>query len=131
MNEIKEFTVNGKVIGTVTSNNSTVTKNNREPVKNNVSDNISALRIDLYDFTERPAEVIKPYWPIHVARYAWIPQTLGDQVWVMFDFNTEEKRKEWEESLPDEIKNCLDRDLIDLALGYGWNSRNANGFVVT
>ena len=93
--------------------------------------NISALRVDLYDcITQRAAEILKPHIPENTINNAWIPQTMGVQIWVLYEFKTELARVEWENGLPDLIKSWLDRTLLDHALSYGWNTRDANGFVV-
>lgn len=92
-------------------------------------DTISALRVHLFDCETSPGEAIKKVMPQKYERRAWIPQTMGDQVWVLFDFETQGAREEWEASLPPEVKRWLDRDLIEYALPYGWLIRDANGFV--
>jgi len=89
---------------------------------------ISALRVDLYECDTRPAETLKPHVPVSATRHAWIPQTMGDQIWVLYEFNTKEERETWENSLPEQISNWLDRKLISNALSYGWHSRDVNGF---
>ena len=92
------------------------------------NETISALRIDLHQCDTKPAEILRPYLPKNAIRHAWIPQTLGEQIWAMYEFESKEAREEWESTLPEQISNWLARDLIDNALGYGWHSRNVNGF---
>lgn len=92
---------------------------------------ISALRVDLYGCnSESAASQLKPYAPDtpDFAHLAWIPQTLGDQIWVLFEFFSEEDRITWESTLPEHIRKWLDRNLIKHALPYGWHVRNMNGF---
>ena len=91
---------------------------------------ISALRLKCFDFERSPAKTLAPYTPDNAKQSAWIPQTLGDQVWVLFEFATQEDRETWERSLPPELAECLDRELIEHALPYGWNVRDANGFII-
>ena len=93
---------------------------------------ISALRVDLWDCNDESAAAqLKPYAPDtpDFAHLAWIPQTLGDQIWVMFEFFSEEDRIAFEKRLPKHISKWLDRDLIKHALEYGWNVRDMNGFI--
>ena len=89
---------------------------------------ISFLRFHLQDWDKPPRDVIKPYWPDSFNQYAWIPQTMGDQVWVMYEFFSEADRVNWEFTLPKHIHACLDRSTIPHALKYGWHSRDPNGF---
>lgn len=93
-------------------------------------DTISALRIDLYACTGRPSTILRPYEPKEFKNHAWIPQTIGDQIWVLYEFETTEQRVAWEISLPQEIAMYLDRGLIEYALPYGWSVRDPNGFPV-
>lgn len=89
---------------------------------------ISALRVDLYNCEGRPSYILSPFLPKKYKNKAWIPQTMGDQIWVLYEFYTIEDRLEWESTLPERIKNWLDRKLIKSALIYGWHIRNVNGF---
>lgn len=92
---------------------------------------ISALRMNLYQCDPHsPSEILKPHVPTNYTQCAWIPQSLGDQVWVMYNFKNKKARKAWEASLPEQISNWLDRKLITVALVYGWHIRNYNGFIV-
>ena len=93
-------------------------------------ENISALRVRLYDCEERPADILRPHLPKEFKRRAWIPQTLGDQIWMMYEFETKEQREVWEKTLPESIAKWIDRDLIQQVLSYGWNVRDMNGFIV-
>jgi hypothetical protein len=91
----------------------------------------SAIRFDLYECKFRPADLIKPHWPQNSVREAWIPQTLGEQVWVLFDFATQADRAAWERTLPKAVSRFLDRQLIPHAVEhYGWVVRDPNGFPV-
>lgn len=92
-------------------------------------DLISALRVDIYDcHLERPATIISREKPKNFVQYAWIPQTICDQIWVLYQFETVEERLSWESSLSPLLKKWLDRKLIDYALSYGWQSRDENGW---
>lgn len=93
-------------------------------------DTISALRIHLHDCDVSPGQIIKRAMPQEYEQRAWIPQTMGDQIWALFDFKTRDAREKWEASLPQEIKGWLDRELIEHALPYGWQIRDINGFQV-
>ncbi len=94
-------------------------------------DDIAALRLNLMDFDKAPGKVLKPYWPVapDLVEYAWVPQTMGDQIWVAFRFVNGTARQLWELLLPPELAACLDRALIALVLPYGWHSRDVNGFI--
>ena len=96
---------------------------------------ISALRVDLISMPlgaeyRRPAEIIGAEEPKNFTRRAWIPQTMVDQIWVLYEFPSEDERLKWEGSLSPLMKGWLDRGLLSHALGYGWNVRDYNGFVV-
>lgn len=89
---------------------------------------ISALRVDLYDCDGPPAEIIRVYAPVRYCRRAWIPQSIADQIWVLYEFESEEERVRWECGLDGIMKKWLDRGLIKHALPYGWAVRDINGF---
>lgn len=89
---------------------------------------ISALRVDLYECDERPAEIIAREKPTNATRKAWIPQTIADQIWVLYDFATVADREAWEATLSPKLRGWLDRKLIGNALSYGWQTRDENGF---
>jgi len=92
-------------------------------------ESVSALRVDMYDcIKETPAIILKPFTPENSINKAWIPQTMGDQIWVLYEFKTKKDREEWENMLPENISKWLDRGLIEVAQDYGWHIRNANGF---
>src|SRR4249919_1056772 len=94
-------------------------------------DTVSALRIGLRDCSsdERPSEVIWRERPMNATRHAWIPQTLGEQIWVLYDFPSKEEREGWESGLSPRVAKWLDRKLLPFAIEqYGWQTRDANGF---
>ena len=101
-------------------------------MKKSLRNRIGVLIVDMYDCVDfTPREILKPYIPIKIENEAWIPQTMGDQVWVMYEFHSEENRLKWEESLPENISNWLlkDRNKISRYVKqYGWGIRNENGF---
>jgi len=88
---------------------------------------ISALRLSLYDFSS-PGKVMKGFEPKAATKTAWIPQTIADQVWAMYEFETEGDRVQWESTLPEQLAKCLDRSLIIHASRYGWKIRDTNGW---
>lgn len=92
---------------------------------------ISALRIDIFDCppNEPPSAIVEREKPTTAIRHAWIPQTMGDQVWVLYDFPTEADRLTWEAGLSSLMMKWIDRTVIPYAIKYGWHIRNVNGFV--
>lgn len=91
-------------------------------------DNISALRIGIYDCGKPPRDYINPIDPSNAISRAWIPQTMGNQIWVMWKFNTKEEREIFEAGLPPDVSRWIDRDVINHAMRYGWSVRDVNGF---
>ncbi len=91
-------------------------------------DNVSALRIELG--REPPGQLVKAEWPKKFTRRAWVPQTMGDQVWCFFEFETKEERKAWEKGLSDKLRPFLDRDIIPYIRRFGWHIRDMNGFII-
>lgn len=89
---------------------------------------ISALRVDLYDCETAPRDILRPLLPKNATQHAWIPQTLGYQIWVLYEFATKQDRETWEAALPAKVASWLDRKLIHNALTYGWHVRDVNGF---
>ena len=93
---------------------------------------ISALRVELNDWYDlsgqRFAEVFCQYKPSKFSKKAWIPQTLGDQIWILYEFDAEQDRLNWESTLPMRISKYLSREVIEYALPYGWHIRDVNGF---
>ncbi len=41
-----------------------------------------------------------------IKSHAWIPQTVGDQIWIFIEFDNEEKKQLFLNALPPEIKHC-------------------------
>lgn len=68
---------------------------------------MALLNIDLYvcDDASKLEEKIRP--KNCIAR-KWIAQTLGDQIWVWYEFNTVEEKDEYLEWLKDSNIVCLD-----------------------
>lgn len=79
---------------------------------------VSALRIDLYECDRRPAEIMAEVRPRQRVTYAWIPQTIADQIWVLYGFPDRESRAAWEASLPPEVARWLSPDLFEIAIRY-------------
>lgn len=91
-------------------------------------ENFAAMRISVY---EDPAPIKKlelGHRPADLVNFSWIPQTLGDQIWVVYEFASKDARESWEASIPETLRNLLDRNLIQHALPFGWGSRDENGF---
>ena len=79
-------------------------------------------------YNKSPSEILKLYLPTKYKNHAWIPQTIGEQIWIVYEFETIYDRLTWENSLPQSIANFLDRNLIKEALKYGWGVLDLNGF---
>ncbi len=93
---------------------------------------ITGLRVRLDDWVEGlwPNALLRTEWPKDIVRYAWIPQTICDQIWVLFEFPSVQSRAAWEVSVINPlIRSWISREVIPFALSYGWNLRNTNGFV--
>lgn len=91
-------------------------------------DRVAALRVDMYDCEKPPREYLASVEPPNATRSAWIPQTIADQIWVLYEFPTAEARIEWEATLPADVARWLDRRLLPHAMSYGWQTRDENGF---
>lgn len=89
---------------------------------------VSGLRILMHDVEGPPWQIVQDQAPRDVIRAAWIPQTLADQIWVLYEFQTETARLEWEQALTGHMKAWLSREVIPHALPYGYGSRDENGF---
>ena len=100
-----------------------------EPTDLGDYESVSALVVDLYECAEAPRKILIPVFPKNSTKQAWIPQTMGDCIWVLFDFVSKEDREEWESTLPPNIKSWLCREIIPHAITYGWQVRDANGFL--
>jgi len=83
---------------------------------------IKALRIDLYECTERPALILKPFEPKNAIEYAWIPQTIGDQIWVVYRFANAADAEAWTASLPTQLAGWLDDKVKGAAQKYGFKT---------
>lgn len=92
---------------------------------------ISVLRVYLEECSDNPPRYyIQAEKPANAINRAWIPQTIGDQVWIVYEFKSEQERVQWEAGLSAKLKNWLDRGLIASALTFGWGTRDWNGFLV-
>lgn len=92
-------------------------------------DSISVLVLSIYD-NAAPAIIAQQTKPNKYVNHAWIPQTLGDCVWVAYEFASLEERLEWEKALPEFVAKKLSRHLIPSVLKLGWKVRDHNGFAV-
>jgi len=109
--------------------NGVVIKPEGEPVKinrigENHLDNISALRISDNECSSQ-WEFMQQYHPKKSIKMAWIPHTMGDQVWVLYKFENKQDRRDWETSLPNKVFVWLDKKLIPEALEFGWHIRDS------
>jgi hypothetical protein len=62
-----------------------------------IKENTVCIRIHLYK-TDDVKKLHKEIHPEIYKNYAWIPQTLGDQIWLWYEFNTENEAdayKKW------------------------------------
>lgn len=59
-----------------------------------IKENTVAFRIHTYD-VKHPQEVWEQIKPIKCKDDRWIPQTVGDQVWMWFEFENIEEKKEY------------------------------------
>ena len=92
-------------------------------------DAISAMRVDIYDCIDKPPrDYIRAVVPKNAVRSAWIPQTMGDQIWVLYEFKSKAERVAWEDALPADVSRWLTRSLLPHAMGYGWSTRDENGW---
>jgi hypothetical protein len=92
---------------------------------------ISAVRIDLMKIDVSAGEFMRPWWPVSHVREAWIPQTICDQVWCLFEFADVLDRTTWETTLINgPVYDMLDRSLVTQAEHYGWVIRDFNGFEI-
>lgn len=83
---------------------------------------IKALRVDLYDCKEQPAIILEPFEPKNATASAWIPQTLGDQIWVVYQFPSSVDAEAWVATLPPQIAAWLDDKVKGYAQRYGFRS---------
>lgn len=60
---------------------------------------------ELDDIKTTPQKVYREICPNNYINRAWIPQTMGDQVWVWFEFNTIKEKEEFLNNLPAKYKN--------------------------
>lgn len=84
---------------------------------------IKALRVDLYECKERPALILKPFEPSNAIDSAWIPQTIMDQIWVVYRFANAEDANAWAASLSPQVAAWLDDKVKRHAQGYGFDVR--------
>jgi len=85
-----------------------------------ILENTVTFRIDVF---ERPVqeefELIKPK---KYKEYQFVPQTLGDQVWLWFEFDTKEEKEIYVATLPEKFKKFLSVfKQSDLDYWENWN----------
>lgn len=65
--------------------------------------NTATLRLHLWeldDIGETPQSCMKEIMPKEYVDYKWIPQTLGDQVWLWIEFSSVVEKKNFLNTLP-------------------------------
>ena len=77
-----------------------------------ILENTATLRLDVWglgEIKETPPSCAIIIQPIATAaefvRRSWIPQSLGDQVWLWFEFESPEAKDKFIEMIPDKFKN--------------------------
>lgn len=91
-------------------------------------DTIAALSISVYEDPEPLKRLELAHRPPDLVSFAWIPQTIADQIWVVYEFKSREAREAWEGTLPEQLRALLNRKLIPHALPFGPGVRDLNGF---
>ena len=81
----------------------------------------SCLRVYLYDCDERPALILERVKSKNGKQIQWIPQTICDQVWVIYQFQTEKDKLDWEKLLPKQVSNWIDKNLLSISKKYWAN----------
>jgi hypothetical protein len=67
--------------------------------------NTVTFRIDV---CERPTEEeFKKIWPLKFKKYQFVPQTVGDQIWMWFEFESKEARDTYVALLPEKFKGFI------------------------
>ena len=73
----------------------------------------ATFRLDLWD-NERPSDVFSQLralaLPFGEGDFLWIPQTLGDQIWIWIEFSTPEVKEAFCEALPEGLMGVLVSD---------------------
>lgn len=93
---------------------------------------VSLLRIDLFDCRHKtPSAYMREVKPTNFTREAWIPNTMGDSVIVLYEFPNETDRLAWESSLPADVSRWLDRrNIAHWVTHFGFSIRDENGFLM-
>lgn len=65
-----------------------------------------------------PQQVDKLIRPVVYRRRQWIPQTICDRVWIWYEFETREKRDEYIQALPQNMRHYLDTTFDQSDLDY-------------
>jgi hypothetical protein len=52
------------------------------------------FRLDMYEVSN-PQLLAKKLRPENCKRSIWIPQTMGDQIWLWFEFETQEEKEKY------------------------------------
>jgi len=60
---------------------------------------------ELDDINMTPRKVHKEIHPDNCIKYVWIPQTMGDQVWVWYEFETIKEKEVFLKNLPAKYRN--------------------------
>lgn len=70
-----------------------------------------AFRIDIFKFN--PSKTLELLRPDNLKNSKFIPQTLGDQVWIWFEFHTTEEKElyiDWVKENHRELSDCFMHD---------------------
>ena len=70
-------------------------------------ENTAILRLDLWDLYNMGIRIHEAYDEIHTdkcIKRKWLPMTVFESVWVMFEFKTKKEKDEYLENLPEKYK---------------------------
>lgn len=78
--------------------------------------NMVAFNVDICDHIS-PQEFDKRYRPTKLKRRSWIPQTMGDCVWIWYEFESPEEARLYKKCLTEEarlrISKFIDQAILD------------------
>lgn len=73
---------------------------------------------EAFDLGGKPGEILAEVRPEECVSRAWIPQTLGEQVWVLYEFPDLQTKAAWEATLPPTIAKWIHPEHFDYAKKY-------------
>lgn len=101
------------------------------------TENVLAIRFDLNQMwldglKEHICSYLPGGWEKNAVNYAWIPQTLYDQVWVVTEFDTPENKAAYEARLNPIVLSykAPSEYFLNWISIYGWGIRDMDGFIV-